>query len=298
MQEVSPEELKDWELERERERFFAGQLAGPVRRDRSTLPDAQLRPWLQDHRGLTGYPRVTETGHVGMARLLSMRRDGSDSEGPDISASYAWLGPEGEVLRDAVTAGYDRYTPGGLGVLLQDESAFLVTYDARTLRSTLDPVFSSLVPTGLPTALVSGWPQVKPAVLSRLLQLKTLPVSLVVLRQGGSTGSGAPPDAIDFPLPSAFPSRAGLLFPCVVPEVEAFHDLPFSAVKRAYAVINSPEFERRLAELNPPGLVVIASRDEALSRCFTHLLRGLRRARRQPFFHIGHLLGSVQHLGA
>ncbi len=79
-----------------------------------------------------------------------------------------------------------------------------------------------------------------------------------------------------------------------MPEVEAFHDLPFAAVKRAYTVINSPDFERRLRELDPAGLIVIASRDEALSRRFTHLLRGLRRVQRRPFFHIGQLAGSVR----
>lgn len=294
MRELPPEGLPNWELERERARFFDGYPAGRLRQDRSTLSDDALRPWLQDHQGLAGYPRAVEHGYVTVARLLSLHRDDSDSEGPDISATYAWLGPEGEVHRASVTEGYDRYSPGGLGALLEDQSAFLVEYDARTHRGSLQSALFSVLPSGLPTALVSGWPQVKPAVLSRILQMKTLPVSLVVLQQGGLETLGVPSGAITFPLPSGFPSREGMIFPCAVPEVEAFHDLPFEAVKRAYTVINSPDFERRLTELNPAGLMVIASRDEALSRRFTHLLRGLRRVQRRPFFHIGHLAGSVR----
>jgi hypothetical protein len=294
MQELPPGGLENWKLEKERALFFNGYPAGPLRQDRSTLPDDTLRPWLQDHRGLSGYPRVVENGYVTVARLLSLHRDDSDSEGPDISATYAWIGPEGEVHRDSVLSGYDRYSPGGLGALLEDQSLFIVEFDARTQRSTLQSAVFSVLPPGLPSALVSGWPQVKTAALTRLLQLKTLPVSLVVLQQGGLESPEVPPGAITFPLPSAFPSREGLIFPSAVPEVEAFHDLPFSAVRRAYTVINSPEFERRLSELDPSGLVVIASRDEALSRRFTHLLRGLRRVQRQPFFHICHLAGSVR----
>jgi hypothetical protein len=294
MRELPPEGLPDWELQRERTQFFEGYPAGRLRQDRSALPDDALRPWLRDHRGLAGYPRAVESGYVTVARLLSLHRDDSDSEGPDISATYAWLGPEGEVHRDSVTAGYDRYSPGGLGALLEDQSAFLVEYDARTYRSTLQSASFSVLPAGLPTALVSGWPQVKPAVLTRILQLKTLPVSLVVLQQGGLETPQVPPGAITFPLPSAFPSREGLIFPSAVSEVEAFHDLPFAAVKRGYTVINSPEFERRLLEFDPSGLIVIASRDEALSRRFAHLLRALRRVQRRPLFHIGHLAGSVR----
>jgi hypothetical protein len=294
MRELPQEGLQSWELESERARFFDGYPAGRVRQDRSTLPDDALRPWLRDHRGLSGYPRAVENGYVTVARLLSLHRDDSDSEGPDISATYAWLGPEGEVHRASVTEGYDRYSPGGLGALLEDQSAFIVEFDARTHQSTLHAALFSVLPSGLPSALVAGWPQVKPAVLTRVLQLKTLPVSLVVLQQGGLETPNVPPGSITFPLPSAFPSREGLIFPSAVPEVEAFHDLPFAAVKRGYTVINSPDFERRLSELDPSGLVVIASRDEGLSRRFTHLLRGLRRVQRRPFFHIGHLAGSVR----
>jgi hypothetical protein len=294
MRELPPGGLENWKLEQERALFFDGYPTGPLRQDRSTLPDDTLRPWLRDHRGLSGYPRAVENGYVTVARLLSLHRDDSDSEGPDISATYAWLGPEGEVLRDSVVSGYDRYSPGGLGALLEDQSLFIVEFDARTHRTTLQSAVFSVLPPGLPSALVAGWPQVKPAVLTRLLQLKTLPVSLIVLQQGGLESPEVPPGAITFPLPSAFPSREGLIFPSAVPEVEAFHDLPFPAVKRGYAVINSPDFERRLSELDPSGLVVIASRDEALSRRFTHLLRSLRRVQRRPFFHLGHLAGSVR----
>lgn len=294
MRELPPEGLQNWELEKERALFFDGYPAGPLRQDRSALPDVTLHPWLQNHGGLSGYPRAVENGYVTVARLLSLHRDDSDSEGPDISATYAWLGPEGEVHRDSVTAGYDRYSPGGLGALLEDQSLFIVEFDARTHRSTLQSALFSVLPPGLPSALVSGWPQVKPAVLNRLLQLKSLPVSLVVLQQGGLESPEVPPGAITFSLPSAFPSRDGLIFPSAIPELEAFHDLPFSTVKRGYTVINSPDFERRVSELEPPGLAVIASRDEALSRRFTHLLRGLRRAQRRPLFHIGHLAGSVR----
>jgi hypothetical protein len=298
MRELPPEGLRNWELEKERAQFFDGHLTGPLRQDRSGLPDHVLRPWLQNHRGLTGFPRVGEGGYVTVARLLCVHRDDSDSEGPDISATYAWIDPEGEVRRDSVTAGYDRYSPGGLGAVLEDESIFLVKFDAHTHRTTLQPAYFPVTPSGLPSALVSGWPQVKPAVLTQLLQLKTHPVSLVVLQQGGLEIPNLPPDAITFPLPSAFPIREGLIFPSAVPEVEAFHDLPFSAVKRAYTVINSPDFERRVSELDPPGLIVIASRDQALSRRFAHMLRGLRRVQRRPFTHIAHLAGSVREVQA
>jgi hypothetical protein len=298
MRELPPGGLQNWELEKERSLFFDGYPAGPLRQDRSGLPDVTLRPWLQDHRGLAGYPRAVENGYVTVARLLSLHRDDSDSEGSDISATYAWIGPEGEVHRDSVMAGYDRYSPGGLGALLEDQSLFIVEFDERAHRTTLQSALFSVLPSGLPSALVSGWPQVKPAVLTRLLQLKTLPVSLVVLQQGGRETPEVPPGAITFPLPSAFPSREGLIFPSAVPEVEAFHDLPFSSVKRGYTVINSPDFERRLSELDPAGMVVIASRDEALSRRFTHLLRGLRRVQRRPFFHISYLAGNVSEVQA
>ena len=207
MRESAPVEIENWKLESERTEFFTGYPSGPVRRDRSTLMDDQLRPWLQDHRGIVGYPRRTENGHITVARLLSLHRDDSDSEGPDISVTYAWLGPGDQVLRGSVTEGYDRYSPGGLGVLLQDQSALLVHYDETTLRSTLHPAFTSPAPAGLPTSLVAGWPQVKPEVLSRVLQLKRLPVSLVVLQQEGLEPQGAPPGAIGFPLPSASPCR-------------------------------------------------------------------------------------------
>ncbi len=294
MRELPPKGLNNWELESERTQFFHGYPSGRLRQDRSALSDDALRPYLRDHRGLSGYPRAMESGYVTVARLLSVHRDDSDSEGPDISATYAWLGPGDQVYRDSVVSGYDRYSPGGLGALLEDQSAFLVEFNAHTLRSTLQSALFSVLPSGLPSALVAGWPQVKPAVLTRVLQLKALPVSLVVLQQGGLEAPEVPPGAITFPLPSAFPSRDGLIFPSVVPEVEAFHDLPFAVVKRAYTVINSPEFERRLSEFDAAGLIVIASRDEVLSRRFTHLLRGLRRVQRRPFFHIGHLAGSVR----
>src|SRR4051812_13440025 len=107
MRELPPEGLQNWKLEKERALFFDGYPAGPVRRDRSTLSDVTLRPWLQDHRGLSGYPRAVENGYRTVARLLSLHRDDSDSEGPDISATYAWLSPEGEVHRDSVMSGYD-----------------------------------------------------------------------------------------------------------------------------------------------------------------------------------------------
>ena len=296
MRELPPEGLRNWELEKERAQFFEGHLTGPLRQDRSGLSDNALLPWLRDHRGLPGYPRLMEDGYLTVAKLLSVHRDDSDSEGPDIYAIYAWFSPEGEVLRASVKDGYDRYSPGGLGAMLEDQSIFLVKFDARTHRTALQPAYFPLTPSGLPSALVSGWPQVKPTALSQVLQLKALPVSLVVLQQSGAELPNLPPDAITFPLPSAFPLREGLIFPSAVAEVEAFHDLPFSAVKRAYTVINSPEFERRVSELDPPGLMVIASRDEALSQRFSHLLRGLRRVQRRPFVHIGHLAGTVREL--